>query len=139
MYEARLSAEGRILKEDWLGFKLYLETAESGQMQNLTPQTFEKYLPYAIIFGIETKWAKAFSGLSLPAPAWYIMPGYYGTPIGATSGGAFSPLAFSTSFSSSFSSAFAAGAGGSGAGLGGGGFGGGFAGGGGGGGGGGAR
>lgn len=140
-YEARLSAEGRILKEDWLGFKLYLETAERYRMQNLTPQTFEKYLPYAIIFGIEKKWAQAFGSLSLTSPNWYIGPGYYyGNTANATGTVAFSPVTFSTSFSSSFSSAFAAGVGGSGAGgFGGGGFGGGFAGGGGGGGGGGAR
>jgi uncharacterized membrane protein len=61
-FEARLSREGAILKDDWLGFKLYLETAERYRMQNLTPETFEKYLPYAIIFGVEKNGDKLLMG-----------------------------------------------------------------------------
>jgi uncharacterized membrane protein len=130
-YEARLSRAGRILKENWLGFKTYLEVAEKHRLQNLTPELFEKYLPYAMIFGVEKKWAKAFDALHLPPPSWYgSYSGGYGG--GSISHGSFSPSGFSTSFSSAFTSAF----GSSGAGSGGGGGGG--AGGGGGGGGGGA-
>lgn len=132
-YEARLNKEGRILKEGWLGFKLYLETAEKFRLQNLTPDTFEKYLPYAMIFGVEKKWAKAFDALHLPTPGWYT-GGYRGVGSSSfSSASSFSPSSFSASFASSFSSAFAS----SGA-SGGGGGGGGGAGGGGGGGGGGA-
>lgn len=134
-YEARLSKKGFILKEDWLGFKMYLETAERYRMQNLTPETFEKYLPYAIIFGIEKKWGKAFESVNMQNPSWY--SGAYvggGIHAGGFSGSAgFSPAGFSASFSSSFSSAFssaggagsAGGGGGGGAGGGGGGGGGG--------------
>lgn len=132
-YEARLSQKGIILKEDWLGFKLYLETAERYRMQNLTPDMFEKYLPYAMVFGVEKKWAKNFEAMNLPAPSWYGSAAVYGS-IGFSGGNSssFSPTGFSSSFSSSFSSAF----GSSGAGGGGGGGGGGAGGGGGGGGGG---
>ena len=35
-YEARLSQKGREMKEEWLGFKMYLEVAEKYRMQNLT-------------------------------------------------------------------------------------------------------
>lgn len=120
-YEARLSKEGRILKEEWLGFKLYLETAERYRMQNLTPETFEKYLPYAMIFGVEKKWGKAFESLSMDSPAWY-SGALAGSAANTFSGGAgnFSASAFSASFSSSFSSAFAS-SGASGGGAGGGG------------------
>ena len=59
-FNPRLNQKGALLKEEWLGFKMYLETAERYRMQNLTPDMFEKYLPYAMIFGIEKKWAKAF-------------------------------------------------------------------------------
>ncbi len=55
IYSKRLNTRGELLKEDWLGFKMYLETAERYRMQNLTPEIFEKYLPYAMIFGIEKK------------------------------------------------------------------------------------
>lgn len=124
-YEARLSEKGFILKEDWLGFKMYLETAERYRMQNLTPETFEKYLPYAIIFGIEEKWGKAFEALNIQNPSWYggvyAGSGFHSGGF-SQSGGGFSPAGFSASFSSSFSSAFssAGGAGSSGGGGGGG-------------------
>ena len=129
-YEARLSDRGIKLKEDWLGFKMYLETAERYRMQNLKPEFFEKYLPYAMIFGVEKKWAKAFESLNLSQPSWYVGSAH---TTGASLGSAnsFSPLNFSNSFSSSFTSAFSssgaggASAGGGGAGGGGGGGGGG--------------
>ena len=69
--EARLSQEGRELREEWLGFKLYMETAERYRLQNLTPDLFEKFLPYTMIFGIEKKWAKAFEGMQIAPPLWY--------------------------------------------------------------------
>ncbi len=132
-YEARLNEEGRILKEEWLGFKMYLEVAERYRMQKLTPELFEKYLPYAMIFGVEKKWAKAFEALHLPPPSWYAGGVYIsGSSAAHSSVSSFSPSAFSASFSSAFTSAFAS------SGAGGGGAGGGGAGGGGGGGGGGA-
>jgi uncharacterized membrane protein len=132
-FKARLNAEGEILKEEWLGFKLYLETAERYRLQNLTPETFEKYLPYAIIFGIEKKWGKAFDSLSLPPPNWYhgALVGSFAAGGGSPSGfsTSFSASAFSASFASSFTSAFSssggAGASGGGGGAGGGGGGGG--------------
>lgn len=123
-YEARLNEKGHVMREDILGFKWYLETAERYRMQNLTPDIFEKYLPYAMIFGVEKKWTRAFESVSIPAPSWY----------GGTVGGGFSngrvflPSAFASSFSASFASAFSnngASGGGGGAGGGGGGGGGG--------------
>ncbi len=131
----RLNQEGFLLRDDWRGFKLYLETAESYRMQNLTPETFEKFLPYAMIFKIETQWAKAFDAMNLKQPSWYGTSGYIGSSSStfSGSGGAFSPSVFSESFASSFTSAFSS------SGAGGGSGGGGSAGGGGGGGGGGAR
>jgi len=110
--EARLSQEGRELREEWLGFKLYMETAERYRLQNLTPDLFEKFLPYAMIFGIEKKWAKAFEGMQVAPPSWY-----HGAAAGSFagggggSGGSFSAGAFSASFSSSFASAFSSSAG----------------------------
>lgn len=125
-YEARLNEKGRILREDWLGFKMYLEVAERYRMQNLTPDIFEKYLPYAIVFKVEKQWAKAFAGITVAAPAWYVGSHYHNS----SSATNFSPSSFSSSFGASFSSAFASsgasgGAGGGGAGGGGGGGGGG--------------
>lgn len=118
-FEPRLSKEGYLMKEDWLGFKLYLETAERYRMQNLTPDIFEKYLPYAMIFGIEKKWAKAFETMTMQQPSWYgASP--VGMSAGSSSGVPFSPVTFSSSFSSSFMSAFASSSGAGGTGGGGG-------------------
>ena len=97
-FNPRLNREGQVLREEWLGFKLYLETAERYRMQNLTPETFEKYLPYAIIFGVEKKWGKAFDTVRVPEPVWYSgSPMTMGTLSGAPSQ-AFSPAVFSASF-----------------------------------------
>lgn len=123
-FEPRLSQEGYLLKEDWLGFKLYLETAERYRLQNLTPDIFEKYLPYAMIFGIEKKWAKTFEAMSMQPPTWYGSP-VMGVSVGTSPGVGFSPVIFSSSFSSSFASAFASSGGGGGGGSAGGGGGGG--------------
>ena len=122
-YEARLNEAGRILKEDWLGFKMFLAAAERYRLQNLTPETFAKFLPYAMIFGIEKKWARAFNSMHLPQPDWYA--GAAGADLGSSSDGSFSASAFSASFSSSFASTFGSSGGAGGGGVGGGGGGGG--------------
>ncbi|HCQ92230.1 MAG TPA: hypothetical protein DIU16_02580 [Candidatus Vogelbacteria bacterium] len=109
--EARLSQEGRELREEWLGFKLYMETAERYRLQNLTPDLFEKFLPYTMIFGIEKKWAKAFEGMQIAPPLWYHGAALAGTMNGGGVGSGFSVSAFSSSFSSSFASAFSSSAG----------------------------
>ncbi len=115
LFEPRLSQEGYLLKEDWLGFKLYLETAEKYRLQNLTPDLFEKYLPYAMIFGIEKKWAKSFETITMQPPTWYGV-GAVGATAGVSTVASFSPVTFSSSFSSSFTSAFSSSGGGSGGG-----------------------
>jgi uncharacterized membrane protein len=107
-WNPRLNELGYRLRDDWKGFKLYLETAEKYRLQNLTPDLFEKFLPYAMIFSIEKKWAKAFDGMNMRAPIWYGAYGagvYTGGPSDVSSG--FSASTFSASFSSSLSSAFA--------------------------------
>jgi len=56
---------------DILGFKMYLNTAERYRLQKLEPEEFEKYLSYAIVFGIEKEWADKFKGLYNKVPDWY--------------------------------------------------------------------
>jgi len=124
-FEARLSQKGREMKEEWLGFKMYLEVAEKYRMQNLTPDLFEKYLPYAMIFGVEKKWAKNFEAMHLPPPNWYHSAIVAGSIEGHGSTSTFSPSYFSSSFISSFTSSFSSSGGGGGGGSAGGGGGGG--------------
>jgi len=53
------------------GFRMYMYTAERFRVQDLTPETFEKYLSYAICFKIETKWADRFKDIYKTAPEWF--------------------------------------------------------------------
>lgn len=118
----RLNAHGAIIKEEWLGFRLYLETAERYRLQKLTPELFEKFLPYAIVFGVEKPWGNAFKSISMSPPGWYssgVHAGSFSSHAGMSSD--FSAPAFSSAFSSSFASSFASAGGGGGGGSGGGG------------------
>ena len=55
-----------------LGFREYINTAEKYRAQFYEKENiFEKYLPYAIIFGLVKKWAKAFEGIYNSPPSWY--------------------------------------------------------------------
>lgn len=138
-YEARLSKKGYELKEGWLGFKIFMQYYGRYRYERkITPDLFEKYLPYAIIFGVEKKWGASFDSFSteIKSPAWYGSGSAFGVGgsgfMQSSGAGSFSAATFSASFTSSFSSSFTSSSGGRG------GAGGGSAGGGGGGGGGGA-
>jgi hypothetical protein len=128
-FNPRLSQRGFLLRDDWRGFVLYLKTAEQLRLQNLTPDLFEKYLPYAMVFKLEKQWARAFESMNMAAPTWYAGAYVASASSSSPSNAGFSPSAFSASFSSSFTSAFsssgASGASGGGGGAGGGGGGGG--------------
>jgi uncharacterized membrane protein YgcG len=56
---------------DILGFKMYLHTAERYRLQKLGPDEFEKYLSYAVVFGIEKEWAEKFKDIYKRVPDWY--------------------------------------------------------------------
>lgn len=58
------------------GFRTVIATAEThlsrwAEQENV----FTRYLPYAIVFGLTEKWAKAFEGLARgPDTSWYLSP-----------------------------------------------------------------
>jgi len=97
---ASRTAKGSEMLRRVLGFRLYIDTAETHRQDfNEKENIFARYLPFAIVFGCVGKWAKAFEGLEATAAAstasWY------------TGAGAFSAMTFSNSlqgFSSSVSS-----------------------------------
>ena len=82
--------EGARLLHEIEGFKKYLSIAEKERLEfhtpEITPETFEAYLPFAIALGVENKWGKAFeaqmkkAGLDPNAyhPTWYHGSRYYG-------------------------------------------------------------
>lgn len=53
-----------------LGFRMYLYTAERYRLQGLDPGEFERYLSYAIVFGIEQEWADKFKDIYKGNPEW---------------------------------------------------------------------
>jgi uncharacterized membrane protein len=56
-----------------LGFEDFLTHVEAGRMKQVpeTPETFEKFLPYAMALGVEKKWAGAFQNIYRQPPSWY--------------------------------------------------------------------
>jgi hypothetical protein len=115
-----------------LGFQEFMNRVDADRIKRMPPDTFEKFLPYAMALGVEHHWAQAFDGIIKDPPSWYVSPnGYTG----------FSPLFFSSSMhsmasdmhqvfvsaprASSSGSGFSSGGGFSGGGFSGGGFGGG--------------
>jgi len=102
----RLSEKG--LQAEWLlkGLLEYIHVAEEARIKFAnapakTPETFEKLLPYAMVFGLEKEWAKQFEGIYTAPPTWYT---------GDTSLNTFSAIAFASNlehFSSTTTSTLA--------------------------------
>jgi len=54
------------------GFEEYLSRAERQEIEHQERNNyFEKFLPYAMAFGIADRWARAFEGLQSTPPDWY--------------------------------------------------------------------
>jgi uncharacterized membrane protein len=81
------TVEGARALERVLGFEEFLRRVEGDRLERLvkTPEMFERFLPFAMAFGVERKWAKAFEGIYREPPAWYV----------GTSGGQFDLRGFS--------------------------------------------
>ncbi len=85
------------------GFKLFLEMTEKERYDfhnapEKSPEKFMEYLPYAIAFGVEEKWAEVFKDITIPNPDWYDS---------GTTANAFAAQNLTTSLGA-FSTAFAA-------------------------------
>ena len=69
------SAAGRELLLKTLGFREYMNTAEKYRQQFAEKaEIFTQLLPYAIVFGVVNRWAKAFEGIdtSQANSSWYV-------------------------------------------------------------------
>jgi hypothetical protein len=74
-----------------LGFQEFMNRVDADRLKRMPPDTFEKYLPYAMALGVEHQWAQAFTGIIKDPPSWYASPnGMVG----------FSPLFFTNSMHS---------------------------------------
>jgi hypothetical protein len=114
---------GARAREAALGFKEFLSRVEEERMKKLitSPEMFERFLPYAMAFGVADKWATAFQDIYREPPTWYVGgSGQFNTVSFSHSIGSMSSAAAS-SMGSSPSSSGSGGGGSSGGGSGGGG------------------
>ncbi|MEK7584557.1 MAG: DUF2207 domain-containing protein [Patescibacteria group bacterium] len=73
--------QGVLAKEHILGFREFLHVTERDRLKfhnapEKKPETFEKFLPFAIVLGVEKEWAAQFQDLYTIEPGWY--QGSYG-------------------------------------------------------------
>jgi len=56
-----------------LGFKEFLARVETDRYRRMitSPEMFERYLPFAMAFGVDDRWAAAFDDLYTTPPDWY--------------------------------------------------------------------
>jgi uncharacterized membrane protein len=73
-----------------LGFQEFMNRVEADRLKRMPPNTFEKFLPFAMALGVEHTWAKKFEGIIQNPPQWYVSPTPYGV-------GGFNPLFFASS------------------------------------------
>ncbi len=71
------SLKGVRTKVEILGFQEFINRVDADRLQRMPPDTFEKFLPYAMALGIENRWAKAFQGITQNQPTWYVGPTPY--------------------------------------------------------------
>jgi uncharacterized membrane protein YgcG len=72
-----------------LGFQEFMNRVDADRLKIMPPDTFEKFLPYAMALGVEHHWAQAFAGIVKDPPSWYAAPGY-------VPGMGFNPILFSS-------------------------------------------
>jgi len=73
---ARTETGARAL-EQVLGFEEFLRRVEAEHLKRIIighPELFDKYLPFAMAFGVEKQFARAFEGIYMQPPQWYVGP-----------------------------------------------------------------
>lgn len=134
--------QGRAIMDQIDGFRLYLGVAEKNRIEmatspDHTPDTYERYLPYAMALDVEREWTDAFAdvlrvpdaeGMQSVHPAWFVAnspaPVDFAS-LGTSLSNSLASAAVSASSAPGHSSGFGGGGGGGGGGSGGGGGGGG--------------
>jgi len=78
-YMPRKTKKGSLKNEELLGFREFIDRAEKDRIEKLAiddPTLFDRVLPYALVFGLEDKWAGAFKDLYKEPPNWYHSSNY---------------------------------------------------------------
>ncbi|HIQ04677.1 MAG TPA: DUF2207 domain-containing protein, partial [Anaerolineae bacterium] len=74
----RKTQKGSEAAARWQAFKRYLQNIEKYENLEEAKEIFDKYLPYAIAFGIEKEYVRKFAAVQAPAPQWYRPYPYWG-------------------------------------------------------------
>jgi uncharacterized membrane protein YgcG len=88
-YMPRRTTKGADAAARWNAFKRYLQNLEKYTKVEEATGIFERYLPYAVAFGLEQSWIRKFSHVDMPGPTWWIpypRP-FYGGNAGPWAGG----------------------------------------------------
>ena len=72
----------------WRAFRKYLAEIERYEKLDQAKDIFDRYLPYAVAFGIDRSWVQKFAGVSAPTPTWY-GGGGFGGGLGPFEGGSY--------------------------------------------------
>lgn len=67
----------------WRAFRRYLESIEKHGALEEAKGIFDRYLSYAVAFGIERDWIRKFASVGASSPGWFrevAVPGGYGDP-----------------------------------------------------------
>lgn len=75
----RKTERGAVAAARWKGFKEYLRNIDRYADLEAQKALWDRWLPYAIAFGVDKEYIRKFEGASAPAPGWYIpSPDLYG-------------------------------------------------------------
>ncbi len=74
----RKSPSGAEEAAKWLAFKRYMENIEQYSKVEEVQQIFDRFLPYAVAFGLERSWIAKFAQANTPPPPWYYPGSYMG-------------------------------------------------------------
>jgi uncharacterized membrane protein len=72
------SLSGQRTKVAVLGFQDFMNRVDADRLKRMPPDTFEKFLPYAMALGVEHHWAQAFKDILHEPPSWYYSPTGFG-------------------------------------------------------------
>ncbi len=77
----RKTAAGAEAAAKWRAFRTYLQDLQRFKTVDESKQIFDRYLAYAVAFGLAESWVRRFEDVELPRPAWF-EPGAFGSDDG---------------------------------------------------------
>ena len=101
-YMPRKTDKGSEVAARWEAFRTYLKDIDKYADMEAQKAVWDRWLPYAIAFGIDKQYIRKFEAVNAPAPGWYfpsptmygpMRPWYYGTSGSGSSGGGMGDLA----------------------------------------------